>query len=163
MTIHRDSRRNSTEKVSSRDRNHILKMNKDKAQKIILPELPGNLKNLAGEEDKIKLQSLTLIKSDAILDKRLTAYENAMNTVRSLTIEHKDRTDDELTIQYIGIRLFNDLAVSLRLMFSGYYKMSFAIQRDMIEVAFLLDCFLLFSAIFCCFSLCHSFFTKIIC
>lgn len=114
-------------------------MNKDKISKILIPELPGNLKSLASEEDKIKLPSLTLIKSDLIFDKRLTAYENAMNAVYSLTIVHKNRTDDELTIQYIGIRLFNDLAVSLRLMLSGYYQISFAIQRDMIEVAFLLD------------------------
>lgn len=114
-------------------------MKEDKIIKILLPELPGNLKNLASEEDKIKLQSLTLIKSDTIFDERLDAYENSMSAVHSLTKEHKNRTDDELTIQYIGIRLFNDLAVSLRLMLSGYYQMSFAIQRDMIEIAFLLD------------------------
>jgi len=109
---------------------------------IIIPELPDKLKNLAKGEEKIKNDSIVLLKSDAILDKRLTAYENAMDVVYSLVKDHKNLNDDELTIQYIGIRLFNALAVSLRLMLSGYYQISFAIQRDIIEMYFLLDYFL---------------------
>jgi len=113
---------------------------------IFIPELPEKLKNLVSEESKITLQSLTLIKSNPNFDNKITAYESAMDVVLSLTVEHKNRSEDELTIQYIGIRLFNDLAVSLHLMLSGYYQMSFAIQRDMVEVAFLLDYFRSFPA-----------------
>lgn len=113
----------------------------DKKIIILTPELPKRLKGLAKEEEKIKLQSLTSLKSDSILDKRLTSYQDAMNSIYSLTIEHKNRNEDELVVQYIGIRLFNDLSVALKLMLSGYYQMSLAIQRDMIEVAFLLDYF----------------------
>ena len=110
--------------------------------KIIIPELPEKLKNLSKEEEKIKASSITLLKSDEISDRRLTAYEQAMDVVFSLVKDHKNRTDDELTIQYVGIRLFNALAVSLRLMLSGYYQISFAIQRDIIEMYFLLDYFI---------------------
>ena len=114
----------------------------DEQPKIIIPELPDKLKNLSKREEEIENDSIVLLKSDAISDKRLTAYEDAMDVVFSLLNDHKNRSDDELTIQYIGIRLFNALAVSLRLMLSGYYQISFAIQRDMLEVAFLLDYFL---------------------
>ena len=109
---------------------------------IIIPELPDKLKNLSKGEEKIKSDSIILLKSDAILDRRLTAYELAMDTVYSLVKDHKNINDDELTIQYVGIRLFNALSVSLRLMLSGYYQISFAIQRDIIEMYFLLDYFL---------------------
>lgn len=109
---------------------------------IIIPELPDKLKNLSKEEEKIKNHSILLLKRDAILDKRLTTYEIAMDLVFSLVKDHKNLNDDELTIQYIGIRLFNALAVSLRLMLSGYYQISFAIQRDIIEMYFLLEYFI---------------------
>jgi hypothetical protein len=109
---------------------------------IIIPELPDKLKNLSKREEKIKSDSIILLKSDAILDRRLTAYELAMDTVYSLVKDHKNINDDELTIQYVGIRLFNTLSVSLHLMLSGYYQISFAIQRDIIEMYFLLDYFL---------------------
>lgn len=109
--------------------------------KIIIPELPDKLKNLSKEEKKIKASSIVLLKSDEALDRKLTAYELAMDVVFSLVNDYKKINDDELTIQYIGIRLFNALAVSLRLMLSGYYQISFAIQRDIIEIYFLLDYF----------------------
>ncbi len=109
---------------------------------IIIPELPDKLKNLSMGEEKIKNDSIVLLKSDAILDKRLTSYEMAMDTVHLLVEDHKKLNDDELTIQCIGIRLFNALSVSLRLMLSGYYQISFAIQRDIIEMYFILDYFL---------------------
>src|SRR3989338_4455233 len=92
---------------------------------IIIPELPDKLKNLSKGEEKIKSDSIILLKSDAILDRRLTAYELAMDTVYSLVKDYKNINDDELTIQYVGIRLFNALSVSLRLMLSGYYQISF--------------------------------------
>lgn len=115
---------------------------KESISTIIIPELPMKLKNLSAEEEKIQKEAILYLKSDSALDKKLTAYESSMDAVYSLVQDHKNRNDDELAIQYIGIRLFNSLAISLRLMLIGYYQMSFAIQRDMIEVAFLLDYFL---------------------
>ena len=57
------------------------------------------------------------------------------------TKEHKKLSDDELTIQYLGIRLFNDAAASVRLGLSGYYQVAFLLVRDILEVGFLLDFF----------------------
>ena len=110
--------------------------------KITILELPEKLKNLSSREERIKNESIRLIKSDLTLDKRLVAYESAMDTVFALVVDHKNLTDDEITVQYIGIRLFNSLAISLRLVLTGYYQASFAIQRDILETAFLLNYFL---------------------
>ena len=69
---------------------------------IIIPELPDKLKNLSKGEEKIKSDSIILLKSDAILDRRLTAHELAMDTVYSLVKDYRNINDDELTVQYVA-------------------------------------------------------------
>jgi len=111
---------------------------------IIIPELPEKLKRLSKEEERIIKESICLLKSEALFDRYLTTYECAMDVVYSLTKEYHNKNDDELTVQYIGIRLFNAMSTSLRLMLSGYYQISFALQRDLLETGFLLDYFISF-------------------
>jgi hypothetical protein len=53
----------------------------------------------------------------------------------SLTREN----DDELTLQLLGIRLFNAAAASIKLALSGYYQKAFDQVRDVIETGFLID------------------------
>ncbi len=119
-------------------------MQNDQVSVIVVPCLPEKLKRLGEEEESIKLQSLAKIKSDAVLDRRLLGYEIAADLIFAVVQKHKNQSDDELTIQYIGIRLFNDMTASLRLMLCGYYQVSLAIQRDIIEMTFLLDYFACF-------------------
>jgi hypothetical protein len=45
-----------------------------------------------------------------------------MNAVFAFTQEHVQGSDDELTLQLLGIRLFNDAAASIKLALSGYYQ-----------------------------------------
>jgi hypothetical protein len=45
---------------------------------------------------------------------------------------------DQLTIQLLGIRLFNGAASALQLL-AGYYQISGVNQRDLLETAFLID------------------------
>lgn len=49
--------------------------------------------------------------------------------------------DDEMTIQLLGIRLFNAAASSIKLMLSGYYQTAAGQMRDLLETTFLLDYF----------------------
>src|SRR3981189_3260146 len=44
-----------------------------------------------------------------------------------------------LTMQFLGIRLFNAAAVSLKLALSGYYQKAFVHVRDILETYFLVD------------------------
>ena len=59
-----------------------------------------------------------------------------------VTKSYKTEDNIELTIQYIGARLFNSIVTSIKLMLSGYYQSSVMLQRDIVEIGFLLDYFL---------------------
>jgi len=52
-----------------------------------------------------------------------------------------DDTEDVLAVKYIGTRIFNTAMAAYRDALSGYYQVSFANQRDLIEIQFLLDYF----------------------
>ena len=55
--------------------------------------------------------------------------------------QYKHRKQDELTVQLLGIRLFNASASALKLLLSGYYQTAALQERDLLEMAFLLDLF----------------------
>jgi hypothetical protein len=55
------------------------------------------------------------------------------------THDHVHESENELTLQYLGIRLFNAGGASSKLALSGYYQMAFAQVRDIIETYFLVD------------------------
>lgn len=50
-------------------------------------------------------------------------------------------TDDELTIKYLGSRIFNFGIVGFRAVSSGYYQVGFSLMREFVETHFLLDYF----------------------
>ena len=54
--------------------------------------------------------------------------------------------DDQLTIQLLGLRLFNSAAGAIQSLMGGYYQNSVMLQRDLLEVSFLLDYFRLNAA-----------------
>lgn len=100
-----------------------------------------NLRSLKDYEEKLREQSLAIIAEDPGLKEQMWMIEGGMDVVMGFTKEHKKLSDDELTIQYLGIRLFNDAAASVRLGLSGYYQLAFLLVRDILEVGFLLDFF----------------------
>jgi hypothetical protein len=63
----------------------------------------------------------------------------AMNVIYAFTHDHVHQSDDELTLQYLGIRLFNACGASIKLALSGYYQKAFYQLRDIIETYFLVD------------------------
>lgn len=64
-----------------------------------------------------------------------------MRSVIGYTLDHKSRSDNEATIQMLGIRLFNAAASGVKLALSGYYQTAFQQARDIMETGFLLDYF----------------------
>lgn len=50
-------------------------------------------------------------------------------------------TDDELTIKYLGSRIFNFGIMGFRSVSSGYYQVGFSLMREFVETHFLLDYF----------------------
>ncbi len=106
---------------------------------LILPALPGNLESLHTEEETIRTKSVLYVNAEPELKEHSELIQDSLNVLFDMLDMHHHRTDDELTIQYLGIRLFNSAVASLKLMLSGYYQLSFSLQRDIVETGFLVD------------------------
>lgn len=98
-----------------------------------------NLDSLHAEEERLRSEHKKLVASREDLRDHVDLIRESMNIVVALTKEHVHRTPDELTMQFLGIRLFNAAAASVKLAYSGYYQNSFSALRDFLETYFLID------------------------
>jgi hypothetical protein len=98
-----------------------------------------NLKSLHAHEEACRANSLAFIKADPKLSDHWIVVSEAMNVIYAFSRQHAHRSDDELTLQYLGIRLFNAAAASIKLALSGYYQKAFDHVRDILETYFLVD------------------------
>ena len=110
--------------------------------KLILPRLPENLESLHKEEERIRTLSILEIKGNEVLKAHMDVVHASMDTLYVFTHEYKNQTEEELVIQFLGIRLFNSIASSIALLLAGYYQNSALLIRDLIETGFLVDYFL---------------------
>jgi hypothetical protein len=92
-------------------------------------------------EEKLRQESIALIKADPELSRRLEMIQKAMALLYAYTIDHTSKSEDETTMQLLGIRLFNAAASGLKLVLSGYYQTAFHQARDVLEVGYLMDYF----------------------
>lgn len=100
-----------------------------------------NLRSLHEHEEKLRAESLKILESDTSSSEMLFLISNAMGILFGFSHDHEAKTDDELTLQYFGIRLFNTAAASIKLALAGYAQQALAQTRDILEVGFLLDYF----------------------
>lgn len=114
-----------------------MSKNKD----LILPWLPENLENLHKNEEEIRTNSILQINANTSIKDHIDIVYDSLNLLFDFTISYKNQTDDELTIQYLGVRLFNSIISSIKLLLTGYYQGAVIFQRDILEVGFLLDFF----------------------
>jgi hypothetical protein len=103
--------------------------------------IPPNIIAIGEHEAQLRAQSLEIITADEALLDHLHVIEAAMTAAYDHVINRLDRTPDELTIQKLGIRLFNDLASALSQGLAGYYQQAFDTLRDLVELQFLFDDF----------------------
>lgn len=101
--------------------------------------MTDNLTSLHEHEEGIRTKSLAVIAQRADLADHLALVQEAMNVIYAFTHDHMNESDDELTMQFLGIRLFNGAAVSLKLALAGYYQKPFVHVRDIVETYFLAD------------------------
>ena len=66
---------------------------------------------------------------------------DSMNLIAHFARSYHNKSEDQLIIQLLGIRLFNSSASAVLDMLAGYYQNSVMQQRDLLEVSFLLDYF----------------------
>lgn len=98
-----------------------------------------NLQTLHAEEERLRGASLAIVRGREDLKDHLAIVHEAMNAIFAFTQEHAHGSEDELTLQLLGIRLFNDAAASIKLALSGYYQKAFVHVRDIVETYFLVD------------------------
>ena len=98
-----------------------------------------NLVSLHNHEEELRANSLEAIKADATLSDHWNLVAEAMNVIYAFTHDHVHESENELTLQYLGIRLFNAAGASVKLALSGYYQAAFHQVRDVIETHFLVD------------------------
>ena len=98
-----------------------------------------NVAKLHEYEEQLRAESLALIAKHADLTDHWKLVQEAMNVIFAFVNEHVEVSDDELTMQFLGIRLFNAAAASIKLALSGYYQKAFVHVRDILETYFLVD------------------------
>jgi hypothetical protein len=103
--------------------------------------IPPNIITLGEREAQLRGRSLDIIAADEALLDHMHTIEAAMAAAYEHVINRPDRTPEELTIQKLGIRLFNDLASALSQGLAGYYQQAFGTLRDLVELQFLFDDF----------------------
>jgi hypothetical protein len=103
--------------------------------------IPDNLTRLHHDEEKLRVESLRRIEQLPDLAAHLHIIERAMNLIFALLPSVEVTDEDELHLGNLGIRCFNALASSLKLMLGGYYQASALHIRDLLETTFLIDYF----------------------
>lgn len=105
--------------------------------------LPDNFKLLHNGEELIRTKSVEAIRDHESLPAHFEVVERAMSLFNHFACDHPNNDDNQLIIQFLGIRLFNTCASNVKLMTTGYYQAAASGLRDMLEVSFLLDYFLI--------------------
>jgi hypothetical protein len=102
-------------------------------------DVTENLHSLHRHEEELRAKSLEAINARADLREHFALIGEGMNVIYAFSHDHEDANEDELTCQFLGIRLFNAAGVALKLALSGYYQKAFDALRDILETCFLVD------------------------
>lgn len=100
-----------------------------------------NLEIQRKNEDDLYDQSIRFLREDEAGKQYLELFELIGRTCISSTMQKSVTEEDELTVAFIGARLFRNGLVAYRSALTGYYQTAMALVRDLIEVQFLLDYF----------------------
>lgn len=102
---------------------------------------PDKILSLHIGEEELRKLSVQIISDDGDLTEHLHMIEQIMDLIHALLPTSDVKDQDQLQLGNLGIRCFNALAASLKLMLSGYYQAAALHIRDLLETTFLLDYF----------------------
>jgi hypothetical protein len=100
---------------------------------------PENFDLLHRGEELIREQTKKAIETTDVLLRHFVAVEASLTLIDHFARGPRDMGDDQLTIRLLGLRLFNSAAGAVQSLMSGYYQNSVMLQRDLLEVSFLLN------------------------
>ncbi|WIJ23430.1 hypothetical protein [Devosia sp. RR2S18] len=104
-------------------------------------KLPVNLHTLHGGELSYREESVKVIEEDPELMDHVELIETVMDYIHFFVGRPSKDLDHE-TIQLLTCRMWNDIAASLGQALRGYYQISAMVQRDIMEVVFLMSMFI---------------------
>lgn len=107
---------------------------------------PDNFDLLHWGEEFIRAQTKNAVEANDVLLRHFIAIEASQTLIDHFARGYVHTGDDQLTIQLLGLRLFNSAAGAIQSLMGGYYQNSVMLQRDLLEVSFLLDYFRLNAA-----------------
>jgi hypothetical protein len=87
----------------------------------------------------VRARSIEVIMQSADMSLHLELCESAADLIYHFIHCDAHRDEDDLAIRLLGIRMFNGLNATLKLLLSGYYQASTLQHRDLLETVFLLD------------------------
>jgi hypothetical protein len=96
----------------------------------------GEFQTLHEGEEFVRARSLEAIEHADDLFLHLEISEKAADITHYFVHRDEHRDDDDLNVRLLGIRMFNCLNGTLKLLLSGYYQASVLQQRDVIETFF---------------------------
>jgi hypothetical protein len=102
---------------------------------------PENFDLLHQGEEFIRARSKEAIQESETLLHHFNMVAESMNLIDRFARSYRHKSEDQLIVQLLGIRMFNTSASAVRDMLAGYYQNSVMQQRDRLEVSFLLDYF----------------------
>lgn len=103
--------------------------------------LPEHLISLYKNEEGLREKALLFIGTDNKLKQHIGLIEDSLNVIFETAMTYAETNSNELALQTLGIRLFNNISSSLKMLLSGYFQVAFSVQRDILETGFLLDYF----------------------
>lgn len=102
---------------------------------------PKAFDDLVTGQEFLRARSMEAIEASDALKAHAELVKSAMDLIHHFIRGRVSEDQNVLTIQHLGIRLFNSIAVALNSAMTGYYQASAGQQRDLLETTFLLDLF----------------------
>ncbi len=102
---------------------------------------PDAFRGLAEGQEFLRQKSAEAIEASEVLGCHAAIIKASMDVIHHFILERVSDDQDVLTVQHLGIRAFNGIAVALNNALTGYYQASAGQQRDLLETSFLLDLF----------------------
>lgn len=86
-------------------------------------------------------RSFSFLSNNPEGNKYIELFDTTFQALIATMEPNQDDTENDLVLKYIATRVFNHAMIAYRCALSGYYQGSYALQRDLLEIAFLADYF----------------------
>lgn len=100
---------------------------------------PKNFDLLHSGQEEIRQRSKKAIAGSEALRRHFCVVAESMTLINHFARAYASDGDDQRTVQLLGLRLFNSSAGAVQSLMGGYYQNAVMLERDLLEVSFLLD------------------------